>query len=63
MLLETRALHPTLAVEVVGLRLWEALEPERRARGRIVLASHIRGSLRQADFAKLAIRHQCFQFT
>ncbi len=28
MLLETRALHPTLAVEVVGLRLWEALEPE-----------------------------------
>ena len=26
MTLETRALHPTLAVEVVGLRLWEALD-------------------------------------
>jgi taurine dioxygenase len=26
--LETRSLHPTLAVEVVGLRLWEAPEPE-----------------------------------
>src|ERR1700687_1768966 len=28
MSLETRALHPTLAVEIVGLRLWEVLEPE-----------------------------------
>ena len=28
MRLETRKLHPTLAVEVVGLRLWEAPEPE-----------------------------------
>src|ERR1700676_3014162 len=27
MSLETRALHPTLAVEVVGLRLWEAPAP------------------------------------
>ncbi len=26
--LETRPLHPSLAVEVVGLRLWEAPEPE-----------------------------------
>ena len=28
MSLETRALHPTLAVEVVGLRLWESPQPE-----------------------------------
>ena len=28
MLLETRALHPTLAIEIVGLRLWEAPKPE-----------------------------------
>jgi alpha-ketoglutarate-dependent taurine dioxygenase len=28
MLLETRARHPTLAAEVIGLRLWEPLAPE-----------------------------------
>lgn len=26
MAIETRALHPTLACEVVGLRLWEQLD-------------------------------------
>src|SRR5260370_41159588 len=28
MLLETRPLHPTLACEIVGLRLWDEPEPE-----------------------------------
>jgi taurine dioxygenase len=40
MTLETRALHPTLAVEIVGLRLWETLDDATTAALRDLYARH-----------------------